>query len=275
MPPLPGRPGAISTVTNAFQSPSFTGNTAASCSSDSQCNDNNACTTDTCDTITFNCVHTPINPNDNNPCTVDSCDQVNGPQHQHIACGAAQTGPNFVVNVTDDHDDGSCDDDCTLREAINHAASGASITFNIPTSDAGYNSATGISTIALATNGDNTFGPSALLVNKTLTIDGGSSKITLSRDTTAQPTRLRLFYVAPSGNLTLQNLTLSGGRAKGGDANGHYSGGGGGAGLGGAIVNAGTLQLIQSTLNNNQAFGGNGTPFGGFVGGGGGLGRRC
>ena len=36
-------------------------------------------------------------------------------------------------------------------------------------------------------------------------------------------------------------------------------GGGGGAGLGGAIFNAGTLMLIQSTLSGNIAVGGDGT----------------
>src|SRR5512132_2010325 len=41
----------------------------------------------------------------------------------------------FVVSTADDHDDGTCNADCTLREAINaaNAAGGAdTISFNIP-----------------------------------------------------------------------------------------------------------------------------------------------
>ena len=36
------------------------------------CDDNNACTVDTCDSA-LGCIHTPIVCNDNNPCTTDSC----------------------------------------------------------------------------------------------------------------------------------------------------------------------------------------------------------
>ncbi len=43
------------------------------------CNDNNACTTDTCDPVTGNCVFTaPKLCSDNNACTTDSCDTVTG-----------------------------------------------------------------------------------------------------------------------------------------------------------------------------------------------------
>ena len=45
---------------------------------------------------------------------------------------APQSGPNLVVNQTDDHDDGTCGTtDCTLREAINAAnVAGGAITFD-------------------------------------------------------------------------------------------------------------------------------------------------
>ncbi len=43
-----------------------------------RCNDNNACTTDTCDPATGVCVHTPIVCNDNNLCTIDTCDPATG-----------------------------------------------------------------------------------------------------------------------------------------------------------------------------------------------------
>ncbi len=68
--------------------------------------------------------------------------------------------PDFEVNTTDDHDDGSCDPlsdgDCTLREAIKAANAKPdknTIKFAIPTSDVGYvNAGTGIWTISPNSN---------------------------------------------------------------------------------------------------------------------------
>ncbi|MBK6754074.1 MAG: T9SS type A sorting domain-containing protein [Flavobacteriales bacterium] len=55
-------------------------------------NDNNACTTDSCDPI-LGVVNTPIDPNDGDPCTLDTCDPITG-----------------VSNVFQDADgDGTCD----------------------------------------------------------------------------------------------------------------------------------------------------------------------
>ena len=68
-------------------------------------------------------------------------------------------------------------------------------------------------TITLSTVGDSSIGSSAFLVSSTVVIDGptGSSNgITLS----AAGTSMRLFIVAGTGNLTLQDLTLSGGTAQ-------------------------------------------------------------
>jgi CSLREA domain-containing protein len=59
--------------------------------------------------------------------------------------------PSLVVNTTDDTDDGTCNaTHCSLREAL--AAAGShpgpdTIAFNIPTTDPGYNPATGVWTI--------------------------------------------------------------------------------------------------------------------------------
>lgn len=93
---------------------------------------------------------------------------------------------------------------------------------------------------------DGAVGPTAFrdFENTTLVIDGqtGLSRgITIAR---SSATAFRLFYVAPTGNLTLQRLTLGGGLARGGNgaSGGNYggAGGGGAAGLGGAIYNQGT-----------------------------------
>ncbi|HYE14708.1 MAG TPA: choice-of-anchor Q domain-containing protein [Pyrinomonadaceae bacterium] len=171
------------------------------------------------------------------------------------------TPQTYTVNsLADTVDAQGCDaTNCTLREAV--AAANTN-----PGDDTINFSVTG--TISLGTVGDNTFGPSALLVTSNITITGpsGDDGVTIARDAAAAPDRLRLFYVAPAGNLTLENLTLSGGRALGGSSDG----GGGGAGLGGAIVNAGTLVLRRSTLANNAAQGGSGgAGFNGTEGGGG------
>ena len=159
-----------------------------------------------------------------------------------------------VVTTTTDSGPGS------LRDVLACVPNGGTITF-----DPSLNG----QTILLRTIGDGTFGPSALLVsNLTVTIDGGTLSVTISQDITNSPTGgMRIFYVTSNGNLTLRNLTISGGLAQGG--NGAPSGGGA-AGLGGAIVNAGTLQLVQCTLTANQAQGGSDTGTNG--GGGGGLG---
>ncbi|MCE9560483.1 MAG: hypothetical protein K8U57_00370 [Planctomycetes bacterium] len=129
--------------------------------------------------------------------------------------------------------------------------------------------------IDLGTVGDRTFGPSAFLVSKPMKIDGnnGAAGITIDR-TVAAPT-MRLFAVSAAGNLTLDSLTLSNGLAQGGTGGDGLNEPGGGAGLGGAIFNAGSLSLVNSTLSGNQAVGGavggrNATS--GGSGGGGGLG---
>ena len=154
----------------------------------------------------------------------------------------------------------------SLRAAIAGASSGDRILF-APALVAG-----GPATVSLTTAGDFTYGPSAFLVSTTLTIEGpsGSNGIALSRNSATA--NLRLFAVGAAGNLTLKNLTVKDGTAIGGNGGNGGPGGGGAAGLGGAIYNAGTLKVIQSTLTNNTARGGNGGSSVGNRGGGGGGG---
>src|SRR5437764_1883731 len=65
----------------------------------------------------------------------------------------------FTVNTADDHNDGVCNAaDCTLREAINAANAGDTISFNIPGS--------GVHTINLTSG--------LPILNKTVTIDGAT-----------------------------------------------------------------------------------------------------
>ena len=112
-------------------------------------------------------------------------------------------------------------------------------------------------TIALFTFDDTTFGNSAFLINNNVTVAGDAvNGITIQRD--ANAAAFRLFNVASTGNLTLENVTLDGGIAQGGNGGTGGNGGGGGAGMGGAIFNQGTLNLQQTTLGGNLALGGNG-----------------
>ncbi len=65
----------------------------------------------------------------------------------------------FTVNTADDHNDGVCNAaDCTLREAINAANAGDTISFNIP--------GAGVHTINLTSG--------LPILNKTVTIDGAT-----------------------------------------------------------------------------------------------------
>src|SRR5438067_248021 len=88
----------------------------------------------------------------------------------------------------------------------------------------------------------------ALAVTTPVTVAGPGPQLT-----EAGPAAMRLFFVAPTGNLTLKNLTLTGGRAIG------DSGAVGADGQGGAVLNRGTLTIDRCTLSDNQAIGGSGT----------------
>jgi hypothetical protein len=176
-----------------------------------------------------------------------------------------------TITVTSYNDSGTG----TLRQALLDS-SPCNGTINIPAP--GTNGILPGATIALSTAGDYTYGPSALPIpaGQTVTINALGNGVVIQRDTTVL--NLRLFYVAPTGNLTLVNVTLEGGKAQGGKGGGQNqdtqgSGGGGAAGLGGAIFNEGALTLNGVTLSGNTAQGGaGGATNGGGLGGGGGGG---
>ena len=192
-----------------------------------------------------------------------------------------------AIVVTSLADNTASDGQVTLREAIQ--AANTDLAVDGSTAGSGADTVTfaaglfsgGDQTIHLSTEGDGSFGPSALAISTEITISApiGSNGLTIARDSSVA--NLRLFVVSSSGNLTLQNLTLSGGTHIGfkGGAGGSGGSGGGGAGLGGAIFNQGTITIQNSTLKDNTAQGGNGADLtrstlitGG--GGGGGMGTR-
>jgi hypothetical protein len=108
----------------------------------------------------------------------------------------------IVVN-TDDSGPGS------LRQAILDVASPGVINFSSALFSYGP------AVITLATVSDDTFGASALRLDKQIELIGptGPNGLIITRSNAAPP--LRLFYVSPLGNLALKNVTLSNGLASG------------------------------------------------------------
>lgn len=113
----------------------------------------------------------------------------------------------------------------SLRQAIQDAAAGDTIVFQIPTSSPGYNGATRAYTIGL-TSGE-------LLITKNLTITGGGQRIIVQR---ASGT-FRIFRIGGGSVVTIDGLTI---------ANGFTSDAGG-------IFNAGNLTLRNCTVSGNRA----------------------
>jgi len=199
-----------------------------------------------------------------------------------IPISAASTLPSetptstLTVTKLDDTNDGNCNADCSLREAIAAADPNDLISFS-----------SGLAgTITL---------DSTLVVSKNLTIKGPDKNVILISGNNA----VRIFYVNAGVHFTIKNLSISGGSVKavngspdtlgraGGDARGGalYSDGGivtiinstfsdngvtggagggdgrwGGQGMGGAVFSTGALVMLNSTFSHNQAKGGPGSP---------------
>ncbi len=62
----------------------------ATCSKDNMCDDNSACTEDTCDPASGGCTFAPINCDDGDQCTDDACDPDTGCTHENIECPKGQ-----------------------------------------------------------------------------------------------------------------------------------------------------------------------------------------
>jgi CSLREA domain-containing protein len=131
----------------------------------------------------------------------------------------------LVVTTLADTADGTCDADCSLREAIAGAASGDTITF--------ANSATGMITLVL---GD-------LVIDKILTLAGpGQSMLTISGGD-AQ----RIFDITPAGTLVASSLTFAHGKAE------YYPPLL--AEAGGVAVSSGAFAFTDCTFSDNHADG--------------------
>ena len=146
-----------------------------------------------------------------------------------IASARAAT---ITVTNTNDNLAGS------LRQAIqSDSVAGDTIVFQIPTSDPGYNAATGTFTIPLTS----TAAPGAgIVIDHRLTIDGENQKIVVQRGTSS--VNFHIFRIT-SGPVTLSHLTI---------ANGKEEPSAGSGAQGGGIGNvAGDLTINDCTLSNN------------------------
>ena len=162
---------------------------------------------------------------------------------------AAAQAATFTVTNGNDNLAGS------LRQAIQDAAPGDTIVFNIPKTDSGYKPSTDVNEVGLTS--------AELVISKDLTIDGAGSKIEVIR---RGPAVFRIFNVV-SGNVTLANLTVSFGAVVNGagvnntgnltlrNCTFHKNGAGigGQPPRGGAINNEGTAELTNCTLFDNNA----------------------
>ena len=130
-------------------------------------------------------------------------------------------GANFIVNTSQDRDDGTCGvTDCSLREAINAANA----------------SPTGV--VIGFSPGVGPLVPDQVLPTLTGTMEFRGSVAglqTIARGTNPRP--MRIFSIAPGANVTLFQISVFNGRASdGADSNG------------GGIFNRGTLSLNRSEV---------------------------
>ena len=145
--------------------------------------------------------------------------------------GKAEAAPVLVTN-THNAFAGS------LRQAIQDANPGDTIVFQILTSDPGYNATTGTFTISLTSTATAGAG---LVIDRSLTIDGGNQKIVVARNAAAN---FHIFRIT-AGPVTLSHLTI---------ANGKEEPAAGSGSAGGGIANiSGDLTLNNCTLTNNAA----------------------
>lgn len=123
-----------------------------------------------------------------------------------------------------DTNDGVCNSDCSLREAVAAAASGDTIVFASPQFDTPQ---------TIQTNGQ-------LTINKTLIINGRGVNLTTIQNIAPPSATSRVFLVDLTGNLTLSNVTVTGGNVSSGN-------------VVGGILNRNQLTLIGCQISGNSA----------------------
>ncbi len=134
----------------------------------------------------------------------------------------------YTVTKTADTNDGVCDADCSLREAITAANATAG------------NDTVEFDAAVFGTPQTITLGGTELLIanNGTLTINGpGASQLTVSGNNAS-----RVFLIG-GGTAAIRGITVSGGNGGGPNESGN----------GGAILNYGALTLTNATVSSNTA----------------------
>ena len=155
--------------------------------------------------------------------------------------GTAQ-GATLTVTKTADTDDGVCDVDCSLREAIATAMSGDTI--NIPT---------GTYTLILGTE---------LTINTNLTLNGAGPGDTIIQAATSSADATSRVLNITGGTIAISGVTVQNGNTSDGGGgiyntgtltltNSTVSGNTPGLGGGGGILNRGTMTLTNSTISGN------------------------
>ena len=149
----------------------------------------------------------------------------------------------LIITKTEDSDDGLCDADCSLREALAAARSGDTV--NIPA---------GIYTLTLG---------SELIVDEDLTMLGAGSGDTIIEAAASPIDATSRVFAITAADVSLSDVTIRHGVATHGGGilntgtlmftNGSISNNKAANDLGGGIYNEGTLTVIASTVSGNEA----------------------
>ena len=175
----------------------------------------------------------------------------------------------LTVTKTGDTNDGVCDADCSLREAIVVATSGDNIVVPAGTYTLTRGSELTINTsLTLTGNGANVTiiqaaTSSADATHRVFFITGDNSTVTISSVTIRHGKAIEIGGILNASTLTLTNSTVIGNTADVAGGIGNFSGSNltltnstvrnNSAGIGGGIVNAGTMTLTNSTVSGNSA----------------------
>jgi len=150
----------------------------------------------------------------------------------------ANAATTFVVTKTADTNDGACDSDCSLREAI--------IAANATPGDDIITLPSGTYTLTIAGTGEDVAATGDLDIASNLTINGAGAGTTIVNGGGID----RVFHVTGAFIVTLSNLTVRGG---------YYFYFGDPTSKGGGIYNdGGILTLTSATIKSNTAFLGGG-----------------
>ena len=144
---------------------------------------------------------------------------------------AAQAAPTVTVTKSADTDDGQCDSDCSLREALDAAEKGSIIVVPVGTYTLG----------------------AQLVVDKSLVINGAGSQRTIVQ-AAEEPgeAEYRVFLVNTPGNVVITGMTIRHG--KGAVVVGLRTSGDGGDGGGINVLGGATLTLSDVALTENTTF---------------------